>query len=354
MFFPEDKLNSIPETLHRAATIPLHEGMYAESAQRGFDLTGYLESLDPSPQDAELDAFERQLALAGIRVSGNDADIIDRFFASQESAVLFPEYVSRSVQTGFDDFNKLRNILAARVKIDDNSYKSIYMDESVFDTGDKSLAIVGEGASLPAIELKTAEHSVEIKKYGRYLQATYEAIRRKRANVISVFLRSIGVQIQRDKFVDAIDVLINGDGNSNPAVEIDAATAGTLTYSDLVSFVLSFAPYQMNIMICNKTTAGTLLGVDEISEPAVTGGFQTKGENVRLFGAELIVDESVSNNKIIGLDRRFALQEVYETGVLTESERLIRRQIEGTAISETAGFAKVITDSCKILDIGSA
>ncbi|MGC9329839.1 MAG: phage major capsid protein, partial [Candidatus Hinthialibacter sp.] len=72
------------------------------------------------------------------------------------------------------------------------------------------------------------------------------------------------------------------------------------------------------------------------------------------FGADLIVDESAPSSQIIGLDRRFAIQEVYETGVLTESERLIRRQIEGTAISEIAGFAKIITDACKALDIGSA
>ncbi len=352
MFYPEEKMTSLPEILHRAATIPLHEGMYAEACQRGLDLTGYLEHLDPSSQNAELDAFERQLALAGIRVSGEDADIVDRFFASQESAVLFPEFVSRSVQTGFDDFDKLRNILAARVKIDDNTYKSIYMDEGIYGTGEKSLAVVGEGATLPEIELKTAEHTVRIKKYGRYLQATYEAIRRKRTNVVALFLRCIGVQIQRDKFIDALDVLLNGDGNDNAASSLDTAVAGTLDYSDLVSFALSFSPYRLNVLICNKTTAATLLDLEEISEPAISGGFQTNGDRVRLFGADLIVDEGLTGNRILGLDRRFALQEVYETGVLTESERLIRRQIEGTAISEVAGFAKVITHACKVLDIG--
>ena len=42
---------------------------------------------------------------------------------------------------------------------------------------------------------------------------------------------------------------------------------------------------------------------------------------------------------------------IEKTGVLTESERLIRRQIEGTAISEIAGFAKVITAASKILNL---
>lgn len=351
MYIPEDKLNNVPQELHRAATVRLHDGMYAEACQRGLDLTGYLETLDPTSSDSELDAFERQLALAGIRVSGEDAAIIDRFFASQESSVLFPEFVSRSVRIGLDDFSHLKSILASRIKIDDNTYKSIYMDDSVLSDTDKSLAVVGEGASLPVVELVTAEHTVTIKKYGRYLQATYEAIRRKRTSVISIFLRSIGIQIQRDKFADAVGVLIDGDGNNNACASVNTDVSGTLDYDDLVNFVLSFAPYTLNVMVCNKTAARKLLNVSEISDPAVSGDFQTTGEKIRLFGAELIVDESVPNNKIIGLDRRFALQEVNETGVLTESERLIRRQIEGTAISEVAGFAKVITSASKVLNL---
>ena len=131
MYLPDEKIIAVPEELQRATTIRLHEGLYGEARQRGLDLTNYLETLDPSPTASELDAFERQLALAGIRVNGEESDVIDRFFASQESSVLFPEFVSRAVRTGFEDFSKLKNILAARVKINDNTYKSLYMDDSV-------------------------------------------------------------------------------------------------------------------------------------------------------------------------------------------------------------------------------
>ena len=56
--------------------------------------------------------------------------VIDRFLPAGTFRIV-SEFVSRSAATGFDDFNKLRSILASRVKIDDNTYKSIYMDESV-------------------------------------------------------------------------------------------------------------------------------------------------------------------------------------------------------------------------------
>ncbi|MDX9752925.1 MAG: phage major capsid protein [bacterium] len=351
MIVTEERYATLPETLHQAARIALHEGMYAEAAQRGVDFTHYLETLDPSPTGAGLDAFERQLALAGIQINGETADVVDRFFATQESAVLFPEYVSRTVRLGIEEFGKLKKILASRVKIDDNTYKSIYMDETVLSPDEKSLAIVSEGAALPRIDIKTAEHTITIKKYGRYLQASYEAIRRKRINVISLFLRAVGVQMQRDKFADAVAVLIDGDGNTNPSASQNTAMRDEIAYADLVTFVLSFDPYKANVLLCDQTTASILLNVSEVKQPAISEEFQTRGDTVRLFGAELVVDPSVPPGKILGLDRRFALQEIYETGLVTESDRLIRRQVEGTAVSEICGYAKVITAACKVLNL---
>ena len=48
------------------------------------------------------------------------------------------------------------------------------------------------------------------------------------------------------------------------------------------------------------------------------------GDLVTPFGAQLIANDTVATNTIVGLDRRFALEEVYETGLMVESDRLIR------------------------------
>jgi len=348
MYLTEEQRANLSPQLERAATIRLDEEMYALARQRGTDLTGYLEQLDPSDVNSALDAFERQLAVAGIRIGGSRSDVIDRFFSTKESAVLFPEFVSRSVRTGMDDFEKLGKIIGTRTQIDSDTYKTVYMDDSVLSAADLQLAKVGEGASLPKIELKTAEHSLQIYKFGRYLEATYEAIRRRKAAVVAIFLRAIGVQIQRDKFATAVDVLINGDGNSNAAV---VQSTATLSYDDLVEFSLAFSPYELNVMIVNKAMAKTLLTLDEFKDPSVSLSFQLRGEMVTPFGAHLLVDDSAPNSKVLGLDRRFALEEVYETTVLTESEKLIRQQLEGTAISEVAGFGKIINSATRVLNV---
>lgn len=67
-----------------------------------------LERLDPSEQYrgtelAGYDAFQRQLKRFDIKVSGHDSDRLQKFFATSDSAALFPEYVSRAVKQGVDD-----------------------------------------------------------------------------------------------------------------------------------------------------------------------------------------------------------------------------------------------------------
>ena len=62
-----------------------------------------LERLDPSEQYrgtelAGYDAFQRQLKRFDIKVSGQDSDRLQKFFATSDSAALFPEYVARAVK----------------------------------------------------------------------------------------------------------------------------------------------------------------------------------------------------------------------------------------------------------------
>lgn len=339
----------LPAELARAAEIALSPDLYSRARSRGLDLSRYLEELDPSAPGAALDAFERQLALAGIRVAGPAADTIDRFFSSAESAVLFPEYVSRAVRAGMSDFAKLDKIVATRTRIDDDTYRTLYMDGSVRAEGELSLARVAEGAALPRIDLRTAEHTLTLSKYGRYLETSYEAIRRKKAPVVEVFLRSVGMQIQKDKFQEALGVLLSGDGNDNAAPVDETGGEEGLSYADLVGFALAFDPYELNVMIVNPQTAAMVLNLAEFKHPEIARGLQTRGDMPTPLGAQLVVDDSVPAERIIGLDRRFALEEVFETGVLIESDRLIRQQIEGTAISEVAGFGKLITAACRVL-----
>jgi HK97 family phage major capsid protein len=351
MLYQECERAALPEELRRAAEIPMSEDLLVQARSRGLALTDLLEEIDPSSGGNALDAFERQLALAGIRVHGPNADTVDRFFASTETAVLFPEFVSRSVRTGMIEFRALERILSTRTRIDSDVYKTLYIEEGTWTPADRRLARVGEGAELPRLEIKSSDHSVRIHKFGRYIEVTYEALRRKTTSVVAVFLQAIGYQIQKDKFEEAVEVLANGDGNANAAPVQNTAVDNTLAYADLVDFALAFQPYQLNVIVAPPAVVKTILTLDEFKDPATGMNFQATGDLITPFGAQLIPSSAVAANTLIGLDRRFALEEVYETGLMTESDRLIRQQLEGTAISEVAGFAKVIKEASRVLDI---
>ena len=94
--------------------LKLEKGMYGQGG-RSFAQT--LEALDPSESYKGtalegLDAFQRQLKRFDIKVKGAGSDRVEKFFWSTESAVLFPEFVSRVVRQGMEEESILPDITA--------------------------------------------------------------------------------------------------------------------------------------------------------------------------------------------------------------------------------------------------
>ena len=193
--------------------LKLEKGMYAQS---GKSFSRVLESLDPSENYRGtalegLDAFQRQLKRFDIHVKGAGSDMVEKFFHTTDSAVLFPEFVSRVVRQGMES-DILPEITATTTNFDGMDYRTI---ASVPTDDDKALRRVEEGAVLPTTAIRTQENLVKLHKRGRMLVASYEAIRFQRLDLFSVTLRQIGAYIARMHLDDAVQVLMNGDGNGN-------------------------------------------------------------------------------------------------------------------------------------------
>lgn len=336
--------------------LKLDKGMYSES---GRSFSQVLESLDPSenykgtPFEA-LDAFQRQLKRFDIKVRGANSDKVEKFFASSASAVLFPEYVSRSVRAGMEEGNVLPSITATVTTFDGMDYRSIYSDSS---PEDKSLKFVAEGAAMPVTTVKASSNLVSLKKRGRLLVASYEAVRFQRLDLFSVMLRQIGAQIMRMHLNDAIDVIIYGDGNQNPARSFTlgdpdiGGTAGKLAYADLLAFWNSFDPYSMNTLLVSPDVMLSLLTLQEFQNPLTGLNFQGTGELSNPLGAKLIRSSAMPAGTIIGLDKGYALEMVSSGDVSVEYDRLIDRQLERAAISSISGFAKLYEGASMVLKL---
>ena len=274
----------------------LEKGMYR---QAGMSFTQVLESLDPSENYRGTalegtDAFQRQLKRFGIRAKGAGSSPVEKFFATMDSAVLFPQ---------------------------------------------------------------PTEHLGSLTKRGRMRVASYEALRFQKLDLFSVMLRQIGAHIQKQQLSDAVNVLISGDGNDNAAVQYTIGTSpisgtkGTLGYDQLVEFWGQFDPYTMNTILCSTSTMTKLLKVPELQNPLTGLNFQGTGKLTSPLGAQLHRTSAVADGVIIGLDNRYALELVRAGDVLVEYDKLIDRQLERAAITSISGFGKICDGAAKVLNV---
>ncbi len=336
--------------------LKLEKGMYR---QEGMSFTQVLESLDPSENYRGTalegtDAFQRQLKRFGIRAKGAGSSTVEKFFRTMDSAVLFPEYIARTVRQGMEENDILPAITATTTVIDSMDYRSIY---SIPTNEERALQDVEEGAAIPETQVRTKENLVSLSKRGRMLVASYEAIRFQKLDLFSVMLRQIGAYIHKQQLEDAVDVLISGDGNDNAAVQYTvgtdpiSGTAGTLGYDQLVEFWGKFDPYTMNTLLCSTGTMTQLLKIPELQNPLTGLNFQGTGKFGTPLGASLHRTSALADGVIIGLDNRYALEQVRAGDVLVEYDKLIDRQLERAAITSICGFGKICDGAAAVLNV---
>ncbi len=326
--------------------IKLEKGMYAN----GKSLTDILEELDPSENYKNtdmsgLDAFQRQLKRYDIKVCGSDSDQVQKFFQTSNSAALFPEYVARAVKQGMKNAAPLSEIVAATTVIDNLDYRSISVSPLTL-----SADPVSEGGLLPQTDIRTNPNLVSLKKHGRLLTASYESIKYQRLDIFTVTLRQIGAYIARELFNDAVYVLVNGDGGDN-AAETVSADSQTLTYGSLIKLWANIAPYQLNTILAPTALMQQLLNMSEMKDANAGLDFHGTGKMITPLGANLVHAPSLASNKILGLDKNCALEMIQSGGIVVDSDKLIDRQIDKAAVSCTAGFSKIFSDSAKILSL---
>lgn len=332
-------------------SVKLEKGMYGAP---GKSFTEVLESLDPSESYAGtalegLDAYQRQLKRFDIRVGGAGSDRIEKFFQTGDSAALFPEYVTRAVRQGMEQENLLPSLVATTTNISSMDYRTIVSDP---DADDKSLRPVAEGAAIPQTSVRTQDHLVKLRKRGRMLVASYEALRFQRLDLFTVTLRQIGAYIARAQLGDAVEVLLHGDDGQSPAGAVAAAGAKPV-YGDLVNLWGALSPYTLNTLVASTAAVKDVLGIAEFKDANAGMNFQGTGKLATPLGANLLHVPALADGKILGLDRTCALEMVQAGGVTTDYDRLIDRQLERASISVIAGFTKIFGGAVRVLTYGA-
>jgi hypothetical protein len=322
--------------------IKLDKGLYTT----GKSFSAALESIDPSENyigtELEgLDAFERQLKRFDIKVSGKNSDPIEKFFRTTDSATLFPEYISRSVTQGIENTSILDSIVATTTKIEGLDYRSVTTENT---NNNYTPSLLAEGAFIPETKIVTKDKLVSLRKCGRLLSASYEAIRFQRLDLFTVALKQIGAAIARAQLSDAISVLLDGDGNGNSAPSVEAS-GGDISYSDLINLWHALSPYNLTTLIVSPDIMLQLLDFPEFKDSYKGLDFHATGKMITPLGAELFKSDMMPDFSILGFDKTCALEKVEAMPVTTEYDKLIDRQLERASITTIAGFSKIYNDA---------
>lgn len=396
----------------RAADLLAQMGpnMYRAAFDRGMSLSAFLELYeDPSDGYKDgLDAFGRVLKAADLRtVSRPDLGVYaseyDDFMKDEHRRALVPEWIARNwrraqngrpfstramllsgdgVLGGFErpyvdamdgrwdtqiaPAIPLASLIAVTTPIDSDSYRAFYLTNT---TANNRMVRVSEGAEIPRVTLTGGDQTINLYKYGRALEASYEQLRRQRVDKIALFIQRMAIQAETDKVATVIDVAVNGDGNSNAATNYNLttldtdATAGTITLKGWLAFKMKFAnPYMMTAVLAQQAGALQLLtlSVGNANTPLVViagasgfGGFRqiNAGLNDQV-GLGWTSDSPA--NYLVGMDTRFAIERVVEIGAnISEIERFVTRQTQVLTMTEVEGYAVLDENATKTMAINA-
>lgn len=322
--------------------IKLEKGLYTT----GKSFTQALEEIDPSENYKGtslegLDAYERQLKRFDIKVSGADSDTVSKFFATTDSAALFPEYVSRAVNAGICDENKVEKIIATTTDIDSFDYRSISVGN---DNIDFALSSVSEGEALPEFNITLKDKLTKLQKHGKMLIASYEAVKFQRLDLFTTVLKKIGTYISNCEFEQAIKEIASAEGTREFSLN-----SSDITFADFANAWAQFQPYTMTSLIMNHNCLAKIISMPEFRDSVAGLNSHATGNAVTPFGAEVFTTQSIANKGIIALDKNYAIEKVQLGGVVTEFDKLIDRQLERATISTIVGFSSIYGDAGAVI-----
>jgi hypothetical protein len=190
-----------------------------------------------------------------------------------------------------------------------------------------------------------------------------------RIDRLAWWIRWQALQSEVDKVTAALDYLVSGDGNSGTAATVydltdldSAATAGTLTLKGWLNFRMQFnQPYTMTTALMPTDVALQVILLNAGTANVPLAGLNLNGVGNSLTPINTTADgirygwtAEAPASKIIGFDRRFALEQVTEIGSeIRETERFITNQTELMVMTETSGFGVMDASGTKILNLAA-
>lgn len=265
---------------------------------------------------------------------------------------LVPEIVREAIRLGVRKNPIYTNLIAAEEAVTQTKVTMPSINMS-----DATPELVNEAETIPVGSTSFNQKDVKLHKVGTGLKITDEVQKYVSLNILNIYLQDVGVKLSSGLDALAIDTLINGDSKdgaySAPTIGVIDPAKG-IQYEDML-----FAWLRMGRlgrlpsgMVSNELAAMKILQFPEFkganyANKIVDINIKTPIPQTQDF----YVHGAMPNKEILGLiDRTAALIKLNAEGLKVESERIAERQITGTYVTTTTGFAKMFRDAFLLID----
>lgn len=266
---------------------------------------------------------------------------------------IVPEVIREAIRLGLRRNPIYPNLIAAEETV---SQPTVIMPS--INKSDATMKRVGEAETIPVGSVSFGQKTVTIYKAGIGLEITDEVRQFVALNVLSIFLQDVGVNLNLAIDTMAIETLVNGDqaGGGAAAAVVGTASGTDIDYdNDLLGAWIKMGRLgkMPDSILGNETSAKNLLALPEFKG---FNGMATVRQKLDLQTAipasqKVWIHGSMpAGDKIMLVDSSSALIKLNATALKVESERIAQRQISGTYVTITTGFANIFNDARLILD----
>lgn len=292
-----------------------------------------------------------KIAMLDAGISGKNQ--IKDFSTSGAGEWLLPTFIDTRLRESVAGNSMLSYITESTVGVDGLAVLAATLDfiddEKNKDATKKKR--VSEGSDLPIAKLALGETSLRLMKRGRGVEATYEAIQYMRVDMFARAIDAIANDVSDQQTGDAIDVLLNGDGNDNAiATAAETAVANIITVDDLLNAMIVFqkkSKLPISTIIASDVLFKQLFKMKYNIEdvPGAEARFVLSTPQFSMQNVNLILDDRVTKSatkeRAIILNKAEALVKYTANGSnIRELDKNIRNQTNLGTISETAAFGK--------------
>lgn len=292
-----------------------------------------------------------KLAMLEAGITGDS--LIKDMFQSGSDEFLFPAFWESKLRESVLATDIMQYIVNGEIGVPSTVVKNGTLNlGATANAANVKMLRVSEGADLPLAKITTGTGAINLYKKGRAVEATYEALMTWRVDLMAKAITAIAADVAQQNLVDAIDVLLNGDGNTNPAVVIDSATA-TANAVTGAEFIAACIDYFLTYHIAPTTAIAptafykSLAGItyDNTKSFGASSKIAINLPQIGNMSINVLYGDvpqtATSKNQILLFNKDFSLNRYVMNGSkIQETQKSIINQKSLATVSEISGYGK--------------